>query len=280
MYCCFNRLPHLACSRLNEMAAVDCEAEKSLTGMETNPKEMVPDAMDRALMGPDDNVRTGMANFLDEYRRKRSASRPPELFGQERPSDGAVRPGIFVVQKHSATRMHYDLRLEWDGVLKSWAIPRGPHPDPAEKRLAMQTEDHPVEYADFEGVIPEGEYGAGSMIVWDRGQWRPVGDPREGVKAGKLLFELKGFKLKGMWTLVRIKGDSGKEWLLIKETGDGHVRRSVAEPYDDTSVLSGLAVHALGEPAARTAEMRAVCERLGAPRRAVAGEDVQPMLAE
>ncbi|HZX95190.1 MAG TPA: DNA ligase D, partial [Myxococcales bacterium] len=216
-----------------------------------------------------------MSKFLEEYRRKRSPDRTPEPMGA-----GAERPGVFVVQKHGATRMHYDLRLEWDGVLKSWAVPRGPHPDPAEKRLAMQTEDHPVEYADFEGVIPEGEYGAGPMIVWDRGQWRPVGDPREGVKAGKLLFELKGFKLKGMWTLVRIKGDSGKEWLLIKETGDGHVRRSVAEPYDDTSVLSGLAVHELGEPAARTAEMRAVCERLGAPRRAVAGEDVQPMLAE
>src|SRR3954469_4401021 len=216
-----------------------------------------------------------MSKFLEEYRRKRSPERTPEPMGA-----GAERPGVFVVQKHGATRMHYDLRVEWDGVLKSWAVPRGPHPDPAEKRLAMQTEDHPVEYADFEGVSPEGEYGAGPMIVWDRGQWRPVGDPREGVKAGKLLFELKGFKLKGMWTLVRIKGDSGKEWLLIKETGDGHVRRSVAEPYDDTSVLSGLAVHELGEPAARTAEMRAVCERLGAPRRAVAGEDVQPMLAE
>src|SRR5438128_2572824 len=154
-----------------------------------------------------------MSKLLDEYRRKRSADRTPEPMGA-----GAARPGVFVVQKHSATRMHYDLRLEWDGVLKSWAVPRGPHPDPAEKRLAMQTEDHPVEYADFEGVIPDGEYGAGPMIVWDRGLWRPVGDPREGVKAGKLLFELKGFKLKGMWTLVRIKGETGKEWLLIKET--------------------------------------------------------------
>src|SRR2546428_671481 len=187
-----------------------------------------------------------MSNFLDEYRRKRSPDRTPEPMGS-----GAARPGVFVVQKHSATRMHYDLRLEWDGVLKSWAVPKGPHPDPAEKRLAMQTEDHPVEYADFEGVIPDGEYGAGPMIVWDRGLWRPVGDPREGAKAGKILFELKGFKLKGMWTLVRIKGETGKEWLLIKETGDGHVRRGVAQPYEDSSILSGLAVDELALPAER-----------------------------
>ena len=153
-----------------------------------------------------------MSKFLEKYRRKRSPDRTPEPMGS-----GASRPGIFVVQKHGATLMHYDLRLEWDGVLKSWAVPRGPHPDPAEKRLAMQTEDHPVEYADFEGVIPKGEYGAGPMIVWDRGLWRPVGDPGESVKAGKVLFELKGFKLKGMWTLVRIKGETGKEWLLIKQ---------------------------------------------------------------
>src|SRR5256712_549726 len=216
-----------------------------------------------------------MSNFLDEYRRKRSPERTPEPMGS-----GAARPGVFVVQKHSATRMHYDLRLEWDGVLKSWAVPKGPHPDPAEKRLAMQTEDHPVEYADFEGVIPDGEYGAGPMIVWDRGLWRPVGDPREGAKAGKILFELKGFKLKGMWTLVRIKGETGREGLLIKETGDGHGRRGVAQPYEDSSILSGLAVDELRERGKRAAELRAVCERLKAPRQPVAGDDVQPMLAE
>ena len=216
-----------------------------------------------------------MANFLDEYRRKRSPDRTPEPFG----ADDAARPGVFVVQKHSATRMHYDLRLEWDGVLKSWAVPRGPSPDPAEKRLAMQTEDHPVEYADFEGVIPKGEYGAGPMIVWDRGRWEPVGDPREGVKAGKLLFELKGFKLKGMWTLVRIKkGTAGNEWLLIKETGDGHVRRGGG--YDDRSILSGLDVDELSGRGRRAAEIREGCLRLGALQAPVRGEDVQPMLAE
>ena len=218
-----------------------------------------------------------MANFLDEYRRKRSPDRTPEPFGADGPGrdpDGAVRPGIFVVQQHDATRMHFDLRLEWDRVLKSWAVPKGPSPDPADKRLALMTEDHPVEYADFEGVIPEGNYGAGPMIVWDRGSWKPVGDPRVGVRDGKLLFELNGFKLKGMWTLVRTQ----KGWLLIKETGDGHVRRGGG--YDDRSVLSGLRVSELHERGKRAAEIRAECVRLNAPRQAVRGEEVQPMLAE
>ena len=214
-----------------------------------------------------------MPNFLDEYRRKRSPDRTPEPFGR-----GEQRPGVFVVQKHVATRLHYDLRLEWDGVLKSWAVPRGPSPDPAEKRLAMETEDHPVEYADFEGVIPKGNYGAGPMVVWDRGRWEPVGDPREGYKAGKLLFELKGFKLKGLWTLVRIKG-SGKEWLLIKETGDAHVQRS-PPPWDERSVLSGLRVEELAGRGERAAAIRAELEKLGAPRRSLSGGDVAPMLAE
>src|SRR5205085_6218013 len=135
---------------------------------------------------------------------------------------GSARPGIFVGQKHSATRIHYDLRLEWDGVLKSWAVPRGPSPDPADKRMAVQTEDHPVEYADFEGVIPAGNYGAGPMIVWDRGQWEPVEDFEKGYAKGKLLFELRGYKLRGVWTLVRIKG-SAKDWLFIKHA-DAHSR--------------------------------------------------------
>src|SRR5207245_8978658 len=107
----------------------------------------------------------------------------------------------------------------------------------------------------------------------------PAGDHREGVKAGKRLFELKGFKLKGMWTLVRIKGETGKEWLLIKETGDGHVRRGVAQPYEDSSILSGLAVEELRERGNRAAELRAICERLKAPRRRVAGAGLRTMLA-
>src|SRR3989475_5518155 len=214
--------------------------------------------------------------MLHEYRRKRDPARTPEPFGAGRASGGR----LFVIQKHAARRLHYDLRLEIDGTLKSWAVPKGPSLRAEEKRLAVHVEDHPVEYADFEGVIPPGEYGAGPMIVWDRGTWRPVGDPREGVREGKLLFELKGFKLKGMWTLVRIKGETGKEWLLIKETGDAHVRRGVREPYDDTSILSGLPVEDLHERGKRAAALREECERLKAPKRKVAGEDVQPMLAE
>jgi len=175
--------------------------------------------------------------MLEEYKRKRSFQSTPE------PADGVSKsPGFrFVVQKHRASHLHFDFRLEMNGVLVSWAVPKGPSLDPADKRLAMETEDHPVEYADFEGVIPKGNYGAGPMIVWDRGRWEPVGDPRAGYEAGKILFELKGFKLKGKWTLVRTKGR--KEWLLIKETGDGHVRRGGT--YDDRSVLSGLRVSEL-----------------------------------
>ena len=153
---------------------------------------------------------------LEKYREKRSADTTPEPFGR----GGENRPHLFVVQKHAATRLHYDFRLEWGGVLKSWAVPQGPSPDPADKRLAVEVEDHPVEYADFEGVIPEGNYGAGEVIVWDQGRWTPLADLDEGMKKGKLLFELHGYKLRGVWTLVRMKTKgktTGKEWLLIKE---------------------------------------------------------------
>ena len=211
-----------------------------------------------------------MPNLLDDYRRKRSPERTPEPFGS-----GESRPGIFVVQKHAATRLHYDLRLEWDGALKSWAVPKGPSPDPADKRLAMQTEDHPVEYADFEGVIPAGNYGAGPMIVWDRGRCAHLIDPRQGMRDGKLLFELSGYKLRGRWTLVRTKR-SPKEWLLIKETGDEHVRRKGTFP--DRSVLSGLGVDEVGQ--GRDAAIAAELESLGAPRRRVDAAEVQVMLAE
>src|SRR4029077_6109140 len=124
--------------------------------------------------------------------------------------------GLFVVHKHAASHLHFDLRLEMDGVLKSWAVPKGPSPDPADKRLAVHVEDHPLEYGDFEGVIPEGNYGAGAVIVCDRGRWVPLEDPEEGMSNGKLLFELRGYKLKGRWTLVKLKKGE-KEWLLIKE---------------------------------------------------------------
>lgn len=129
----------------------------------------------------------------------------------------------FVVHEHKATRLHYDFRLEMGGVLKSWAVPKGPSMNPAEKRLAVMVADHPRIYADFEGIIPEGTYGAGPVVVWDEGTYVPLeGDPLRGIEAGKLAFELKGKKLKGGFALALMKGrGTGKEWLLMKKK-DAH----------------------------------------------------------
>ncbi|HYC38404.1 MAG TPA: DNA ligase D [Usitatibacter sp.] len=143
----------------------------------------------------------------------------------------------FVIQKHAATRLHYDFRLELDGVLKSWAVPKGPSFDPRVRRMAVHTEDHPMSYAGFEGVIPKGQYGAGTVIVWDRGSWEPVGDPREGYRKGKLKFDLHGEKVRGRWNLVKMRGrpDERQEtWLLIKE--DDEEARPASE-YDVTEAL-------------------------------------------
>ncbi len=123
----------------------------------------------------------------------------------------------FVVHEHHATRLHYDFRLEIVGVLKSWAIPKGPSMNPSDKRLAVMVEDHPLEYGDFEGIIPQGHYGAGPVLIWDSGEFEPEGNPEEGLKKGKLTFALNGKKLKGTFSLVLMKGrGSGKDWLLIK----------------------------------------------------------------
>jgi bifunctional non-homologous end joining protein LigD len=153
---------------------------------------------------------------LEEYKRKRDFSQTPE----PPPKLGKGKQRRFVVQKHSATRLHYDFRLEMDGVLKSWAIPKGPSLDPADKRLAMQVEDHPVSYFDFEGIIPSGNYGAGTVMVWDVGTWEPQGDLHEMLRKGDLKFHLDGQKLKGDFALIHMKarrpGSKGTEWLLIK----------------------------------------------------------------
>jgi bifunctional non-homologous end joining protein LigD len=122
----------------------------------------------------------------------------------------------FVVQEHHATHLHWDFRLEYDGVLKSWAIPKGPSMNPAEKRLAIRVMDHELEYGSFEGIIPAGEYGAGEVIIWDEGTYEPVGDMAEGLTAGTIFFRLHGRKLVGAFYLGRLKKGSGKEWLLIK----------------------------------------------------------------
>lgn len=157
---------------------------------------------------------------LARYRQKRDFAQTSE------PRGGRPRPragGIFVVHKHAARRLHYDLRLELDGVLKSWAVPKGPSLDPHDRRLAVHVEDHPLEYRDFEGNIPAGEYGGGPVVLWDRGRWYPEGDTRAGYRAGKLKFRLDGEKLHGGFTLVRMHGQQGDDhdnWLLIKEDDD------------------------------------------------------------
>ena len=185
---------------------------------------------------------------LGTYRRKRSASATPEPFGAETDSLETGIRRLFVVQQHAARRMHWDFRLEVNNVLCSWAVPKGPSMNPDDKRFAAEVEDHPLDYADFEGSIPDGNYGAGQVIVWDTGTYVELEDFATGFSDGKLLFELNGHKLRGRFTLIRLKGreNSGKEWLLIKER-DQWVRE---EPLADSSVLSGMTIETIAEPAA------------------------------
>src|SRR5258705_7291374 len=185
-----------------------------------------------------------VTDSLATYRAKRSPDSSPEPVGTV-----SVIPGrLFVVHKHAASHLHFDLRMEMDGVLKSWAVPKGPSYDMADKRLAVRVEDHPLEYGDFEGIIPKGNYGAGGIIVWDRGEWIALEDWREGLEKGKLLFELRGYKLHGKWTLVKIK-KSERDWLLIKER-DAWVK-SPGDQFVETSVLSGLTVDEVKEGRSR-----------------------------
>src|SRR5262245_52438444 len=186
---------------------------------------------------------------LATYRAKRHPGATPEPMG----IDGAERPRLFVVQQHAATVLHWDLRMEIDGALKSWAVPKGPSDDPKEKRLAVHVEDHPLEYADFEGVIPKGNYGAGEMIVWDRGRYVPLEDMERGLENGKLLFELKGYKLRGRWTLVKLQKDP-KGWLLIKER-DEWANATGEVGYSDASILSGQTVEDLRDGDRRAREL-------------------------
>jgi len=211
---------------------------------------------------------------LAQYRAKRAFNETPEPGGLV-PKPGPKPGGLFIVHMHDATRLHWDLRLEMDGVLRSWAVPKGPSANPADKRLAVKVEDHPMEYGDFEGIIPEGNYGAGSVIVWDRGVWVPLEDVREGFAKGKLLFELKGYKLRGRWTLIKLK-KTDKEWLLIKER-DQYVS---TEPYTNESVLSGLTNDELRNATQRAEPIKQELAKLGAPKRALRVEDTELMLAE
>ncbi len=197
---------------------------------------------------------------LGKYRRKRSAASTPEPFGREVSSPSSTSSGTFVIQKHAARRLHYDFRLEMEGVLRSWAVPKGPSLNPADKHLAVAVEDHPLEYGDFEGVIPPGNYGAGSVIVWDRGVYDVVdpvgGDAADAVRKGKIDIALHGFKLNGAFTLVRTGGRHSADpkdkqnWLLIKKRDQYSTTDSVLEAHP-RSVLSGLTIEELAEaPAA------------------------------
>jgi bifunctional non-homologous end joining protein LigD len=191
---------------------------------------------------------------LQRYHAKRDFRQTPEPRGARRAAASARR---FVIQKHAARRLHYDFRLELDGVLKSWAVPKGPSLDPSEKRLAVHVEDHPVEYGDFEGVIPQGRYGGGRVLLWERGEWTPEGDPGEGYRKGRLRFRLEGSKLHGSWSLVRMgrAAEDGKEnWLLIKSR-DEHAREGAAADITalhGESVVSGRVIDAVGAPGEAT----------------------------
>ncbi len=219
---------------------------------------------------------------LGKYRRKRDAGVSPEPSGHdggkpEAPS--ATRAGAFVVHLHHATRRHYDLRIEHAGVLASFAVPKGPALDPVEKQLAIRTEDHPIEYVDFEAVIPDGQYGAGPMICWDRGMIRYLESTAEdGLASGKLDFILQGFKLKGRYALVKLeKSEKGNEWLLIKKQDAFSTTDDIREA-QPRSVLSGLTVDELEEAPEMARVAETLAKELGATTAEVDGTAIAPML--
>ncbi|MBI5511273.1 MAG: DNA ligase D [Deltaproteobacteria bacterium] len=218
---------------------------------------------------------------LAAYRGKRAAGRTPEPFAPPAATIGAG-PLRFAVHLHDARMLHYDLRLEIGGVLASWALPKGPAADPAEKRFAAHVEDHPLAYGDFEGVIPDGNYGAGASILWDRGRFEPHSDPAAGVTLGKLLFTLHGYKLKGLWTLVRTGGKrgTGKDWLLIKKPDAFAPPDLDRMSYPAPSVLSGLTIEERARATTLARDLAAEARALGATPRPIALDALLPMLAE
>ncbi|MBI5497764.1 MAG: DNA ligase D [Deltaproteobacteria bacterium] len=221
---------------------------------------------------------------LKEYRDKRDAQRTPEPFGAGGARPAAPQgPWCFIVQQHDATGMHWDVRLEIDGVLTSFAVPRGISLDHDQKKLAVLTEDHPLEYAHFEGIIPKGNYGAGAMILWDRGQYRTVDGrpPREHLAEGKLDLLFHGLKMRGRWALVRIKGEgNGKQWLMFHKPPRGVLAQTDLTATLDRSVLSGLTVAELDAGANRTAALVERARTAGAADVPPDAADPAPMLAE
>ena len=205
---------------------------------------------------------------LEEYRRKRKFNETPEPAGRARRRG---RGRIFVVQKHDASRLHYDFRLAIDGVLVSWAVPKGPSMNPAEKRLAVRTEDHPLEYADFEGVIPEGQYGAGTVMVWDNGTYEPKDRtaPEEQLARGKIDVVLHGEKLRGGFTLIQTGNHSAgprdrKRWLLIKQRDErADPTWDIESPKLDRSVLTGRTLKEIEENGSEKTLTRMARSRAG-----------------
>jgi bifunctional non-homologous end joining protein LigD len=211
---------------------------------------------------------------LETYRQKRDPERTPEPFGGPTPTSGSR----FVVHQHAARNLHFDLRLELDGVLKSWAVPRGPSTHAEEKRLAVHVEDHPLEYGDFEGVIPAGNYGAGSVIVWDKGWYRSFKpeDIHEQYDRGKMEIEFFGFKLRGKWTLVRTR--SQKDWLLLKKKDGAATEDEMVDRYP-RSVVSGVTVEEMKDLPGKLERLSERLEQLKAPIGKVAAHTVPFMLA-
>jgi len=206
---------------------------------------------------------------LTEYKKKRKFDKTPE----PGPTKKRTRSGrLYVIQKHRATQLHYDFRLEVDGVLKSWAVPKGPSLDPKVKRLAMQVEDHPVDYAKFEGVIPEGEYGGGTVMVWDYGTYKPeeTDDVEASLRKGDFKFTLEGEKLKGSWVLVRTRGE--RQWLLIKHRDYYTTEEEVTE-LAPVSILTRRSLAEIAEDEggnvakAKTGDPKKIPRRTGVKRR-------------
>ncbi len=206
--------------------------------------------------GNEDTVSGEDKEQLEQYKQKRDFRSTVEPAGEISRSEGEP---IFVIQKHDASTLHYDFRLEVDGVLKSWAVPKGPSTDPRQKRLAVPTEDHPLEYADFEGAIPEDQYGAGAVIIWDRGTYRNNKDPEDGdvpsvaeqIKEGHATVWLEGEKLQGGYALIRTGGGDDARWLLIKmkdEKADARRNPTSTEP---ESVVSGKTIEEVAEDAGK-----------------------------
>ncbi len=209
------------------------------------------------------------ATKLAKYRAMRDFASTPEPSGSK---DAAHKGDSFVIQKHVARRLHYDVRLELDGVLLSWSVPKGPSLSPKERRLAVRTEDHPLDYASFEGIIPAGQYGGGTVVVWDRGTWEPEGDPREAMKRGRISFMLHGTKLHGRWHLVRTKGQGSstkhENWLLFKGRDDAADEELDIVAQQPESVLSGRTVEQVAEAPERAWQSKRGAEPTVAQKRA------------